>query len=290
MPIPDDASTLYLPDAAKIGRRLAGTRYHLAFAAFLEGRGSLAQWAKALVAVDGAVLALDGWLTPFPNVSDSVVDLVHGIDWDDVADHEVSPQLTLARNSREWLGGPVLEWLASHPRGLSLTRGEPTKVSAVLQAPKGTDVGTVVAKTNVQARFRNPIDDHLDTVELTGPPGGPFTGTYTPATDVTANAMEVVVEGRITTAAGASLLSQSAVSEQLVRRPGDAVQFAPASLKLPSLKGHGVTETSLVLVGGKTEGCVWFVKTSVPEAPDGAGPIVLTADDGPLPAERFEHC
>ena len=72
----------------------------------------------------------------------------------------------------------------------------------------------------------------------------PFTGTYTPATDVTANAMEVVVEGRITTAAGASLLSQSAVSEQLVRRPGDAVQFAPASLKLPSLKGHGAAPSS----------------------------------------------
>lgn len=168
---------------------------------------------------------------------------------------------------------------------ISLVRGGPSKITATLEVPEGVKASSVVASSEAQVRFRNPVTDEIDTVKLTGPPAGPFTGTYTPPADITANALQAVAEVRLSTSSGAALISQSGVTELLVSRPGDAVQYAPGTLKLPSLTGTGTTETTLYLVGGKTEGCVWFGRTTTPEAPAGAGPITVLVDGMPLPDE-----
>ncbi len=167
----------------------------------------------------------------------------------------------------------------------ALVRGKPSKVTASLNVPKGVKAEDVVATATAEARFRNPITGAVDTVPLTGPPVGPFTGTYTPPADATANALVASVEVRMTTTSRAALVSQSAPAELLLKRPGGAIQFAPASLKLPSLTGTGTTETTMFLVGGDKPGCVWFGKVDVPDAPEGAGELEVTVDGKPMPRE-----
>ena len=163
-----------------------------------------------------------------------------------------------------------------------LERGAPTKIEAVLQLPKGIKAADVIASATAQARLRNPVTGALETVELKGPPAGPFTGTYnTPAT-TTSNALSVTVEARINTTGKAALVSQSPPTELLVRRPAGSVQFAPGSLKMPSLTGDGSTEVDMVLVGADKPGCVWFGKVDVPDPPQGIDGVTITSDDKPL--------
>ncbi|MCB0971854.1 MAG: hypothetical protein KDA97_10145, partial [Acidimicrobiales bacterium] len=149
----------------------------------------------------------------------------------------------------------------------------------------GVDPAGIVASAEAVIRFEDPVTGTISTVELEGPPTGPFTGSYTTPAETSAGALTATAEVRMTTTGGAALVSQSAPRELPVLRPGGSVQYAPPSLKMPSLTGTGSTSADLVLVGGDADGCVWFGPTDVPEPPQGAGTIDVALDTGLLPGE-----
>ncbi|MFN8019611.1 MAG: VWA domain-containing protein [Acidimicrobiales bacterium] len=159
-----------------------------------------------------------------------------------------------------------------------LTRGASSPIEAKLSIPGGADATKVVASSSAEARLQNPVTGAIDTVKLTGPPTGPFKGTYATPADTTSNALILTVEAKVTTVSGSVVLSQSAANELLVLRPAGSIQFVPGSLKMPSLTGDGTTEAELTVTGGDKPGCVWFGPTKVPDAPEGTAPIVVTAD------------
>lgn len=165
----------------------------------------------------------------------------------------------------------------------ALERGAATDISVVLQVPKKVKAASIVKSAEAEVRLVNPVTGEVAVVPLDGPPSGPFTGTYETPADTTSNAMRATATVRIETASGAKLVSQSGTSEILVRRPKGSIQFAPASLKMPSLTGEGSSEVQMSLVGGKEPGCVWFGPTKVPDAPEGASPVEATLDGQPLP-------
>ncbi len=167
-----------------------------------------------------------------------------------------------------------------------LERGASTPLQVVLELPEGVEVADVIEASEATVRLRNPVTGRVDEIPLEGEPGGPFTGTFETPDTLTANLVEATAEVRITTTGDALLISQSAPLELLVRRPEGSIQYSPGSLQMPSLTGEGSTESDLVLIGGNGPGCVWFGESSVPEPPDGAGPVVVTLADGsPLPGE-----
>jgi hypothetical protein len=168
----------------------------------------------------------------------------------------------------------------------SLQRGASTSIEVRLVVPKGVKAADVIESSEAQVRLRNPVTGSVEAVPLEGSPAGPFKGTVTTSDDTTTNVMEATAEVRITTRSGAELVSQSAPSEVLVRRPDGAIQFAPGSLKMPSLTGEGTSETELVLLGGDEPGCVWFGKAKVDDPPDGAAPVEVTYQGEPLPGAK----
>ena len=164
-------------------------------------------------------------------------------------------------------------------------RGATTPLSVALVLPEGTRAEDVVASADAVVRVRNAVTLEQQTVELEGPATGPFTGAIEIPADETSNAFDVTAEVRMTTTGGAALVSQSSEREVLVRRPGGAIQFVPASLSLPSLTGEGSTATELILTGGELDGCVWFGPADIPDAPAEVGEIAFTVDGAPLPGE-----
>jgi hypothetical protein len=168
----------------------------------------------------------------------------------------------------------------------ALQRGESTDIEVRLKLPKGVKAADVIKASEAEVRLRNPVTGSDESVSLEGKAGGPFTGTVDTAMDVTTNMMEATAVVRIETRSGATLVSQSAPSEVLVRRPEGSIQFAPGSLKMPSLTGEGSSEIELVLLGGDKAGCVWFGKATVPDPPQGAGPIEVTMGGDPLPGAK----
>jgi hypothetical protein len=168
----------------------------------------------------------------------------------------------------------------------ALERGSSTELEVKLVLPSGVEAKDVIRSSEAKVRLRNPVTGQVDEIELTGKPGGPFTGTYDTPASLTSNVVEATAEVRITTSSDAELISQSAPAEVLVRRPEGSIQFSPASLQMPSLTGKGTTTIEMTLVGGDADGCVWFGKAVVPDPPEGAAPIVVTLADGkPLPSE-----
>ena len=154
-----------------------------------------------------------------------------------------------------------------------LRRGAQTDLEVRLVLPSGVKAGDIIEASEAQVRLRNPVTGAVETVALEGPPGGPFTGTVTTPADTTTNVVEATAEVRITTRTGATLVSQSAPDEIAVLRPEGSIQFAPGSMRMPSLTGTGSTEIEMVLLGGEKPGCVWFGKVAVPDPPEGAAPI-----------------
>jgi hypothetical protein len=171
---------------------------------------------------------------------------------------------------------------ASFAKLEQLERGASSSFEVVLELPKGVKASTIKS-AEADVRLTNPVTGEVITVPLEGPPAGPFTGSYDTPLSTTTNAMSVRALVRIETASGASLVSQTANTEVLVRRPEGSIQFAPGSLKMPSLTGKGTSEVQLSLLGGKSPGCVWFGPTLIPDAPDGATPVVVTVDGEALP-------
>lgn len=165
----------------------------------------------------------------------------------------------------------------------ALQRGATTELQVVLKLPKGVKAADVVEAVEAEVRLSNPVTGEVVTVELEGPANGPYTGTYDTPADTTTNVVDAIGQARIRTRSGAELISQTDPAELLVRRPQGSIQFAPGSLKMPSLTGKGSSETELVLLGGETDGCVWFGKAEVPDPPEGAGPIEVTMGGEPLP-------
>ncbi len=169
-----------------------------------------------------------------------------------------------------------------------LQRGASTGIEVLLELPKGVEATDVITSAKAQVRLRNPVTGAVETIALQGKPAGPFTGTIRTPAATTTNVMEATAEVRIETTSAATLVSQSAVSEVLVRRPDGSIQFAPGSLQMPSLTGVGTSEIEFLLLGGDKAGCVWFGKSAVADPPAGASPIVVTTGGEPLPDAK--HC
>lgn len=167
-----------------------------------------------------------------------------------------------------------------------LRRGAETGIEVRLVLPSGVKAGDIIESSEAQVRLRNPVTGAVETVALEGPPGGPFKGTVTTPADTTTNVIDATAEVRITTRTGATLVSQSAPDEIAVLRPEGSIQFAPGSMRMPSLTGTGSTEIEVVLLGGEKPGCVWFGKVAVPDPPDGAAPVTMTIDGKPLPGAK----
>jgi hypothetical protein len=167
----------------------------------------------------------------------------------------------------------------------SVVRGAEVPVSLSIAVPDGSPVEDVVEQATAEARVRDTAGGEPIVIPLAGPPTGPFTGTLAIPADLTANAVQVTSEVRITTKAGAELLAQAAPQDLLVRRPGDAIQFAPPTLAFPAITGEGTSEADLILTGGETDGCVWFGEPDLGALPEGVAGIDLLIDDAPLPDE-----
>ncbi|HWJ60522.1 MAG TPA: VWA domain-containing protein [Acidimicrobiales bacterium] len=168
----------------------------------------------------------------------------------------------------------------------SLERGATADLEVKLELPKGVKSADVIDTAEASVRLRNPVTGRTDEIPLEGKPGGPFTGTYDVPETLTSNVVEATAEVRISTTSDAVLVSQSAPTEVLVRRPEGSIQFAPGAIQMPSLTGEGSSEGEMILVGGEGAGCVWFGTTDVPEPPEGAGPVAVTLADGsPLPGK-----
>lgn len=111
-------TTLHLPQAAAASRRIDDVPHRLAVVFAAVGAPDsddpavelLAGWAVALVAVDsGQVLAWDGWYSFDPDEQGLPLDSLSGVEWDEWDD---MPSKLLVRQTRPWLAGPVMEWLA----------------------------------------------------------------------------------------------------------------------------------------------------------------------------------
>lgn len=142
--------------------------------------------------------------------------------------------------------------------GEALVRGAPVDVSAELVLPEGRDATEFLREASATLRIEDPITGRRSTVKLEGPVEGPFTGTFTAPADTTANAFDVSAELAVVTADGAGITTRSPSTKVLVRRPEGSVQFAPATLSLPTITGEGSTTADLVITGGDAEGCVWL--------------------------------
>lgn len=165
-------------------------------------------------------------------------------------------------------------------------RGTSTKIEVVLQLPKGVKAADVIASSKAEVRLQDPVAGTDTTVPLVGPAGGPFTGTVATPADITSNVMDATARVRIETKTGSTLVSQSAPREVLVRRPKGSIQFAPGSLKMPSLTGEGSSETELLVLGGDKAGCVWFGDATVPDPPEGVDSIDVTLAGEALPGPK----
>ncbi|MCU1371744.1 MAG: hypothetical protein JWO77_2938 [Ilumatobacteraceae bacterium] len=166
-----------------------------------------------------------------------------------------------------------------------LERGASTAISVALDIPKEVEDEGIVKSADAEVRLTNPVTGEVVQVPLEGPPGGPFEGSYETPVGTTTNAMNATALVSIETTSGAKIAARSATTEILVRRPEGSVQFAPASLKMPSLTGEGSSEIQMSLIGGKGAGCVWFGRTDVPDAPEGASPVEVAVNGNPLPGE-----
>ena len=156
-------------------------------------------------------------------------------------------------------------------------RGAKGTVKAELVAPKGVDAKALLAAGAATVRLEDPVKGTSATVELTGPPSGPFTATFTPPAGYRSSAYEASAELRATTKDGAAIVSRSAPSEVLVRRAGDSLQIAPGVLALPTITGAGSADVDLLLLGGKKGGCAWF-GPSTASAPKEAGAMAVRYD------------
>jgi len=149
----------------------------------------------------------------------------------------------------------------------TLTRGEDAAVEASLAIPAQLDPADLIATGRATARFDDPMSGRSYEVPLDGPAAGPYTGAFAVPADLRANAVSATVTVTVTYRAGGTATDTSAPADALVRRPGDAVQFAPGALELPTLSGDGAASSTLLAVGGKVDGCVWF------DAPELTGPV-----------------
>lgn len=157
----------------------------------------------------------------------------------------------------------------------ALTRGEAQPITAAPVLPEGVEADLVDA--TVVVRIDDPIKGTTRRVALDGPPNGPYAGDVEVPTSYTSNYAEASVELEGTTSSGARITARSAPEQVLVERPGEAIQFAPAVIALPSITGEGSSSAPLLLVGGQSAGCVWFGKATS-DAPDGAGEIKVRYD------------
>lgn len=164
------------------------------------------------------------------------------------------------------------------------TRGSPAKVTASLSVPGDVDVDDVLAAASAIARFEDPVTGRSTSIALSGPPAGPYTGTFAPPAGYRSNSYEVDLELRATTRDGSPIVARSAPATLLVRRPAGSIQIAPATLDLPTLSGSGSTSADLELTGGTADGCVWFGPAEA-SAPDAAGSVTVTYDGREVASE-----
>jgi len=165
-------------------------------------------------------------------------------------------------------------------------RGSEAKVEATLGAPSGVDLSALLKTSEVELIIEDPVTLKQARAKLSGPPAGPFTGTYAIPSDMTTNSVNVSVSSNLTTTRGVKLFAQSKSQEVLLQRPRGSVQFLPPSLQMPSLSDAGTTTATITLQPGDGAGCVWFGKVEVPAAPEGAAPFELTIDGKALPNEQ----
>lgn len=161
--------------------------------------------------------------------------------------------------------------------GVRLVRGEAADLKLSLVMPGGVKAADVVAAAKAKVRIDDPITAKSYTVDLAGPPAGPYEAKFTVPANVRSNAFRVTGEVEVTTKEGSRIVARSPEAEFLVRRAGGAVQLAPAALDFPTLTGSGSTTSDLILIGGKTAGCVWFGTPKI-DGPSGAGAIEVRYD------------
>ena len=167
---------------------------------------------------------------------------------------------------------------------VSLVRDTPTTLTTSLVVPKGVSVKQLIVSAKVTIRFDNLVTGRSETVDLHGPPTGPYTAAYTPPKGITANAVVGTAIMKASTVGGAVLISQSAARTFLVRRPAGSIQFAPASMQMPSITGKGSASGVLFITGGNKPGCVWFGPNEPPGiAPPGATPLGVTINGKAAP-------
>lgn len=158
-----------------------------------------------------------------------------------------------------------------------LVRGEAGELTATIGGPEGSDVADLIASASATVRLDDPIGQASERVQLTGPPEGPFTGTFTPPADYTSSSYMVTVELEATTEDGGTIAARSAPTAVIVQRPGGSIQMSPPELQMDTLTGEGSTQANLVLVGGAAAGCIWFGDGTIAAPPD-AAPLNVTVD------------
>lgn len=139
-----------------------------------------------------------------------------------------------------------------------LVRGEAAEVTAELVLPEGRSADDFLRSATAEVEVEDPISGRSSAVALEGPVGGPYVGSFTAPTDMTANAVNLTARLSVVTVDGSTITTQSPPQLVPLRRPLGSVQFVPDVLELDTIEGESSTTGELTLVAGESAGCVWF--------------------------------
>ena len=160
---------------------------------------------------------------------------------------------------------------------IQLTRGAEAEVSAELVLPEGVEATELIDEADAVLRLADPLTDEVLQADLSGPVGGPYTGTVTVPVDYRTSFYRASMELHAVSRQGAEIVSRSAPTDVMVRRPEGSVQFSPHTIEFDRIVGQGSSSADLVLLGGTDAGCVWFGPAEG-TVPDGAGELTITYD------------
>lgn len=156
-----------------------------------------------------------------------------------------------------------------------LVRGEIADFHATLVLPEALDGDLAIEAATVSVDLEDPLSGRAITVDLGGPPAGPYTGTVTVPDDLRSNALRASASIDVRHGSGGRSLAHSDEETVLVRRSGAAVQFSPAVLDWPTLTGDRSVTATLLASAGPVDGCVWFEPATL-AGPVEAGPVQVT--------------
>lgn len=168
--------------------------------------------------------------------------------------------------------------------GIQLTRGAEAEVTAELALPDGVEAADLLDEAGAVLRLADPLTDEVLHADLTGPVGGPYTGTVTVPVDYRTSHYRASVELHAVSKQGAEIVSRSAPTDVMVRRPEGSVQFSPHTIEFDRIVGPGSSSADLVLLGGAEAGCVWF-SPAEGTVPDGAGELTISYDGEAVASE-----